>query len=117
MSRIKETEAQAQVAVALWLDAKGYLWMHCPNEAKRSPQLGKRLKAQGMKAGFPDIVVFVPPLHKHTRHGAAIELKVGKNSPTESQRKWLDRLTENGWLTAICYGSDEAIRQLEAWGY
>jgi hypothetical protein len=37
-----------------------------------------------------------------------IEMKYGKNKPSESQLEWLGALSGEGYETAICYGFDEA---------
>jgi ribosomal protein L25 (general stress protein Ctc) len=37
-------------------------------------------------------------------------MKYGKNKTTESQKKWLEALKEQGYFTAVCYGAEEAER-------
>lgn len=110
------TEAQLQRAVAKMLDASGLLWQHSPNEGKRNPRTGAALKAAGMKAGFPDCVVFDPfgvadkPRNfQNIKRGLAIELKVGKNKPTAAQAKWLSDLGGRGWRCEVCYTLDEVL--------
>lgn len=108
------TEAQLQRAVAKVLDASGLLWYHGPNEGKRNPRTGAALKAAGMKAGFPDVVVFddfycgIKPFEVGYV-GLAIELKVGKNKPTTSQSKWLSDLESVGWRCEVCYTLDAVL--------
>lgn len=120
---IKETEQQAQMAVAAYLDALGVLWMHCPNEGKMSPQYGAKRKRLGVKAGVPDILIFSWPKRGKYKNdyrdfkGFAIELKVGKNKLTVQQSEWLYNLMGEGWITATCYGSGVAIKQLQEWGF
>ena len=129
------TEAQLQRVVAKVLDASGLLWYHGPNEGKRNPRTGAALKAAGMKAGFPDVVVFEPyavtvevPLMKSRGFsidsllkgastvtesrvccGLAIELKVGRNKPTASQLQWDNDLRVRGWRVEVCYTLDEVL--------
>ena len=107
------TEAQLQRAVAKVLDASGLLWYHGPNEGKRNPRTGAALKAAGMKAGFPDVVVFDRPcLDVGTGPewlGLAIELKVGKNKSTASQAQWHNDLRDRGWRVEMCYTLDEVL--------
>ena len=43
-------------------------------------------------------------------HGLFIEMKYGKNKPTENQKKWIDYLNGVGYLACVCYGADEAIK-------
>lgn len=116
------TEAQLQRAVAKVLDASGLLWQHSPNEGKRNPRTGAALKAAGMKAGFPDVVVFEPPQYEPAvellkgfrgkPRGLAIELKVGRNKPTAAQAQWLSDLRERGWRVEVCYTLDEVLAVL-----
>lgn len=110
------TEAQLQKQVAKVLDASGLTWMHVPNEGKRHPASGKRLKDQGMKAGFPDVAIYDEPYDdlgngfRHIRsNGLAIELKVGRNKPTASQLEWHDKLRRCGWRIEVCYTLDAVL--------
>lgn len=68
------------------------------------------LKRQGVLAGVPDIFVDVPCGHYH---GLRIELKVGKNKPTDKQKEMIERYNKLGYKAVICYGADEAIKTLE----
>lgn len=71
-------------------------------------------KRQGLKNGVPDIWIPIPiPTyqgagHFHFAPGAVIELKVGKNKPTDEQKEWINSLQEMGWYAAIAYGFEEA---------
>ena len=117
---IKSTipEKQIQRDIARLLDMKGILWIHSANEGSRSSALeGRLLKLAGVKAGFPDIVIFDPPPNKPSFKGAALELKSESGSLSGSQKQWLDDLSNRGWLCACSHGLDEAIDILESWGY
>ena len=112
------TEADEQRVLAAYLDHLGLLWQHPPNEAKRTPQAGRRMKALGMKAGCPDVLIFSRPPAKRECCGLAIELKRtqgGAVSP--AQTRWLADLRKEGWMTAVCKGADEAIRLVRCLGY
>lgn len=65
-----------------------------------------KLKAAGAKAGFPDIFL---PVARHNYHGLFVELKCGRNKPSDKQVEWLDRLQEQGYLAVAAWGADEAI--------
>ncbi len=60
---------------------------HVPNGGKRDRATAVALKRQGVKAGVPDIVL---PAARAGYHGLYIELKAGKNTTTENQRRWLE---------------------------
>ena len=53
----------------------------------------------GLKPGVPDIFLSVA---RSGWHGLYIELKVGRNKPSEAQREWLHSLGEYGYKTAVC---------------
>ncbi len=111
-------ESVIQMAVARYLDHLGVLWTHCPNGGQRSIVTAKRLRAEGLKAGVPDILIFTRPPKVVPARGAAIELKRekgGRLSP--DQKQWLKDLEDNGWVTAVCCGLDEALAVLKDWGY
>ena len=70
---------------------------------------GKSEKKQGVKAGVSDICLPYPCV---PYHGLFIELKVGKNKPTEKQSQWLAELADAGYKTAVCYGWKSAANTI-----
>ena len=90
-----------QKRVAEYLDRLGYVWAHIPNEAKRSYALAKHLEKQGMKSGMPDVLIFDRLI--------AIELKAGKNTPSQNQIEWMKRLSSCGWKVAWVNSFDEFL--------
>lgn len=82
------------------------LLYHIPNERKCSPQEGTRLKRMGVKAGVPDLCL---PVGKGRYHGLYIELKTKTGKPTEPQKWWQSQLTEQNYLSLICYGWHMAV--------
>lgn len=71
---------------------------HPANEGKRTPFEQFKIKWLGVSPGIPDILVFTPGKEYA---GLAIEVKAGKNKPTEYQNMWLLRLSACGWR-AVC---------------
>lgn len=108
----KMREADEQKAVADFLDYLGVLWCHVPNEGKRSYTTANNLRAQGLKKGVPDIIIFEP---RKGYHGLAIEMKVGDNKPTAEQKHWLRSLTERGYMAGVCYSAESAIRVIRGY--
>jgi hypothetical protein len=111
------SEAKLQRAVAKLLDDLGWLYCHVPNEGKRKPSTGNRLKLQGMKRGVPDIIIFEAwsfPAGDaaFSGHTIAIELKVKGGLVRPEQKQWLDALKERGALTAVCRSMDEVLTVL-----
>lgn len=109
---MRQTEAQLQMAVARYLDARGFLWCHVPNGEARNAVTGAKLKRMGVKRGVPDVLIF-------NRCGGeksvslAIELKTGKNKMTPEQSRWCYKLQECGWFHAVCWSVDEVIAEVE----
>ena len=110
---MKQTESQLQRAVARVLDASGLLWCHVPNGGQRHPAVAKKLKAEGVKRGVPDVLVFEVCRGSASDlsfcDGLALELKVGRNKPTAAQVEWHERLRKNGWRVEVCYTLDEVL--------
>ena len=112
MTQTIPTEAQEQAALFQWarMQAGRYpelaLIHAIPNGGSRHPAEAKNLKAQGVKAGVPDICLPVP---RGGCHGLYIELKRrkgGKLSPEQEQ--WISELTEQGYYAAVCKGWEVA---------
>jgi hypothetical protein len=77
-----------------------------PMGGLRNKKTASDLFAEGAKSGYPDITGDVP---KGKYHGLFIELKYGKNKPSDNQIEALNRKTERGYFAAVCYGHEEAI--------
>lgn len=113
-----ETEDEEQRTVVHWLQIHGILFAHVPNGGYRRRVEAAIFRGLGVQPGVPDLLIFDPPPKAPARRGAALEMKRQKGGrATPAQLAWLAALAERGWLTAICRGAEEAIAQLEAWGY
>lgn len=82
-----------------------------PNGGLRSKITAARLKAEGVKAGVPDIML---PWPTKGYHGLFIEMKAGRNKPTPDQVDFLEWLTGAGYLCEVAYGFD-AARSIIEW--
>lgn len=115
---IQITEDQAQRAVFRWAKDAAILWpelrymYHTPNEGKRNPYTGQRLKAEGMRSGVPDICL---PAPRGKYHGLYIEMKVGRNKPTPEQEDFLTYLAGAGYKSLACWGEKSTIRAIESY--
>jgi hypothetical protein len=78
---------------------------HVPNGGARNAITGARLKAQGVKAGVPDIYLDVA---RGCYHGLRIELKAGKGKASEDQHNWILNLQAQGYYAQVCVGWEEA---------
>lgn len=109
-------EHQEQVAVFDWAGFATGRWPELallyaiPNGGERHPAVAVRLKAEGMKAGVPDLCL---PVARGGYHGLYIELKrpAGRLSP--KQRHWLLALEREGYRAAMVRGWSAAQRLIE----
>lgn len=70
----------------------------------QSGQAGK-MKAEGVKAGVPDLFL---PLPMRGWHGLYIEMKALDGTLAPAQVDWLDYLNAEGYAAAVCYGWESA---------
>ena len=104
-------EAAIQTALFQWagLSAGKYpelrLMFHIPNGNRRDLVTGYHLKQQGLKAGLPDVCL---PVARGQYHGLYLELKSERGRLQENQKAWLNDLSKQGYMCAVCYGFDEA---------
>jgi hypothetical protein len=114
-----KTEAELQRAVARVLDDLGLLWCHCVNEGKRDFKTAAWLKAQGLKAGVPDVMIYTRTKQMHAANvaGVAIELKRNSNRPSVEQERWLSGLGNNNWVWAVCYDFKSVVDVLATCGF
>lgn len=114
--KITATEHQEQVAIFQWaaFNRRKYpeldLLLAIPNGGKRHIGTAKKLKAEGVKSGVPDITLQVA---RGGFNGLWIELKAGKGKPTPNQLLWLHNLTEQDYLAVVCVGAKAGIQQIE----
>lgn len=112
------TEHQEQAALFELIDrykaqypALGMIFA-IPNGGHRHKATAARLKAEGVRAGVPDIFVAVPvslsPLRAGVVPGLFIEMKRGGGGLSAPQNTWLNNLHWQGYRTAVCYSAAEA---------
>lgn len=86
------------------------LLYHIPNEGKRSKATGGRMRAEGLKAGVPDLCL---PVARGKYHGLYIEMKREKGSKhTDVQKQWQADLQAQGYCAIVCYGWEDAQRNM-----
>jgi len=81
-----------------------------PNGARTSMSVAKRLKAEGLRAGIPDLMLTIPVA---PYHGLFIELKAKGGRLTDTQREQIERLRARGYHAVCCVGFDEARIAIE----
>jgi len=105
---MKHIEDDHQTALFRWarLQSKVMpeldLLLHVPNGGKRNAREAARLKAQGTKAGVPDLCLPVP---RGGKHGLWIELKAPENGRVSvDQKRWIEALNKQGYVACVCVG-------------
>lgn len=106
------TESVEQINLFRWADWQmgahpELKWLyHVPNGGLRSKATAGRLKAEGVKAGVPDVCL---PIPRGAYHGLYIEMKRLKgNGTTGDQDDWLEFLQSQRYFIAVCKGWEAA---------
>lgn len=107
-----QPEAAIQRAICRHLELRsvgGLVWFAVPNQGARNPRSAAILKGLGVKAGVSDLIL----LHAGTAY--ALELKVGKNKQTDSQKAFADAFVRAGGKSACVWNIDDALDVLLGW--
>lgn len=107
------SEQSIQRALFDWIrlyPALKYIIMHIPNEGKRSPQYGSKLRSQGLTPGVWDVFIASA---QHGFIGAWIELKSANGKLTPYQEEFGVVMAEQGYFTAVCKSLDDAINTVK----
>jgi len=119
-------EHDEQVALFYWAELNSKkipalkLLMAIPNGASYGGgggrwSIAKRMKDEGVKKGVPDVFLPVPMTYVNEgqvtdmKAGLWIEMKAGKNKPSDDQSWWIENLQEMGYRVEVCYSSNEAV--------
>lgn len=110
-------EGNEQAALFNWMKLRHPLaWRlayHVPNGGHRHKATAAKLKAQGVKAGVPDVSI---ALARGGYYGLYIELKATPPHDAEvapSQKEWISSLVEQGYKAVVCRGMKEAMAVID----
>lgn len=112
-------EHDEQAALFLWARLSRVrfpelrLMFAIPNGGHRNLLVAKKMKAEGCKAGVPDILL---PVARQGHHGLFLEMKTTGNRPkrggkgglSDIQAEWIGDLRAQGYRVEVCYGAEEA---------
>lgn len=112
---IVPTEHEEQVALFQWAEANEAQYPELrnlvafPNGGYRPMATAAALKAEGLKAGLPDLALLC---QRGSKGALFIEMKKAdhSNKPTAAQTDWIERLRQCGYMAVVCYGAQEAIK-------
>lgn len=116
---LQRSEHDEQVALFDWIGKLGEshparLAFAIPNFAGHHGTMvsrivsGKRAKAEGRKAGVPDVFL---PVARGGYHGCFVEMKRAHGVPSDvddAQRAWSVALQGSGYYVAVAFGFEEA---------
>lgn len=107
----KLTEHELQAAIIKKCDERSILRVEyglilaIPNGGARHPAVAGKLKAEGVRAGVPDLLI---PVARRGYHGLWLELKVTPNKPSQAQLDWIRKLKAEGYRVVTVWDSVEA---------
>lgn len=106
------TEHEEQVALMRLVEMHLGRWPELgmlyaiPNGSERNVIVGRKLKAEGVKKGVPDLCLPVP---RGGHHGLYVELKRQKGGQVSAEQKaWISALRGQGYRAEVCKGATEA---------
>jgi hypothetical protein len=113
-----DIEHQNQVALMAWAALASRkqpelaMLNAIPNGGLRSKATAGRLKAEGVKAGYPDLVLDIA---RAGYHSLKIEMKAGRNKPSEAQEWWIAELIKQGHRVYVAYDWEIARELITAY--
>ncbi|MEB0078026.1 VRR-NUC domain-containing protein [Pseudomonas sp. CCI3.2] len=104
------TEHEEQKSLIKWFSLQypkfGNRLVAVPNGGQRNVIVASKLKAEGVRAGFPDLMLLMP---RGEFMGLMIEMKRVKGGSLQvEQAEWLDWLNKQGYMAVICKGAQAA---------
>jgi hypothetical protein len=115
--RIPEHDLQANViqwwslAHRQWGIDERLLWA-CPNGGHRHVSVARKLKAEGVRPGIPDLTLAVA---RHGFHGLFIEMKARGGRVSPDQVAMADLLRRQGYNVIVAWSDAEAIKAIEGY--
>ena len=114
-----DREGREQAALMAGLRARmpgvADLIYHVPNGGHRVKAVAAKLKAQGVKAGIPDLVL---PMARGGFFGLYIEFKATPPNDaaiSSSQHERIRKLNAQGYLAVVCRGHFDTMEQIRAY--
>ena len=116
----QNSEHAEQVALMQWWELSSHLFgipeqllFAIPNGGQRNLIVARKLKAEGVRAGVPDLFLAVPSMGYN---GLFVEMKQAHAGRTSSaQNEMLSLLEAQGFRTAVCHGWRNAAFTIRAY--
>lgn len=84
-----------------------------PNGGSRPKKTAATMKAEGMEAGVPDLMILAPA---RGYAGLVIETKTKYNQPSDEQKEWLNRLARNNFYCVAAWSTEDMV-DVTCWFY
>ena len=111
---MNQHEHNLQVACVRWFRMQypkyAKLLFAIPNGGKRHPTVAKKMKAEGVQKGVPDLFLATAvacDVDGYQWHGLFIEMKSEEGRLTLQQAEYLTSLDQQRYKTAVCRTFDE----------
>lgn len=106
-SKTYPSESEEQIGFLEWFETSfhGVRIFHIPNGGHRAISVGKKMKAEGVKPGVPDLYIPAWKIWIEMKR-----VKGGKLSP--EQKEWHDYLTAIGDTVIVGIGAKDASAKL-----
>jgi len=113
---MNQSEHHTQVACVNWFSMQypkyKALLFAIPNGGKRSIGVARKMKAEGVKKGVPDLFFALP---NDGYHGLFIEMKSATGSLSSDQKMYLKMLHQNGYRVEVCKSFDNFKVAIESY--
>ena len=112
---MRNDEHLVQKAIAQYLDMRGVCWFAVPNGGQRNKIVAAKLKAEGVKAGVPDICII------HDGMAYFLEVKKPKTGDSakgqlsKNQKVMIEKIRQAGGEVAVVYSVADVIEQCIEW--
>ena len=110
-----DLEHQVQKAICQYFDLRGVCYFAIPNGGKRNVITAKKLKAEGVKPGVPDLCII--------KDGMAFFLEIkrpksttgGKGRLSPAQKEMIERIETAGGEVKVVYSVADVIEAMIDW--
>lgn len=82
---------------------------HSPNGGKRNAIEAAKFKAMGVRAGFPDLILYIA---RQGYHGLFVELKTAKGRQSDNQEYYQAILEEQGYKYVVIRSIEDFIETI-----
>ena len=111
---MKNLESKLQIEVVKWFkyNYPKLLIMSIPNGGHRNIITASIMKAEGVLKGCPDLFI---PFPTNGYAGLWLEMKAGKNTPTDAQIEVMNKLESFGYKCYVCNSFDSFVAAVQGY--